>query len=150
MTVSKLDYFKNLKPQFITYDYLKVVKESKKDGFTIYKQAKGRLGYYGKRYTGTVNEEREKQIYERVNKHIKQSINTKNILLELGTVRNPKRKTKTSYFLVDANGAHELSVDELKNYLTQKQFDSEMNEVSGRQYYTVNLEAITKVNGISW
>lgn len=150
MTVSKLEYFQNLKPQLITYDYLKVVKESKKDGFTIYKQAKGRLGYFGKRYTGTINEEREKQVFQRVNKHIKQSINTKNILLELGTVRNPKRRTKTTYYLVDASGTRELSIEELRNYLTQKQFEGETSEVSGRQYYTVNLEAITKVNGISW
>lgn len=152
-TIEKLEFFTNMKPQIVTYDYLRTLKHSKRDGYTIYKESKNRLGYFGKKYVATegreINEEREKQIFKRINKHIKQTISTKNILLEFGTIRNRKRKTIVTYYIIDANGKRELTLDELSSYLPEDDFEKEKSSVESRRYYTVNMNDITKINGVT-
>lgn len=151
--VEKLNFFLSMKPQIVTYDYLKVVKESKRENYVITKESAKRIAYFGKKYKredGTeVDPIEEKKVYNRLGAHVKQTISNGNILLEMGTIKNRKRHTKVTYYITDSKGKRELTIDELRNYLTPKQFDNEIKEVSSRLYYVVNMNEVTKINGVA-
>ena len=149
----KIVLFQSMKSEFISYGYVKVVKESKKEGYIITKESENRLAYFGKKYRredGTeIDPIEEKKVYNRLGSHIKQTISTGKILIELGTIRNRKRHTKITYYITDSKGKREITKEELRNYLTPKQYESETKDVASRQYYVVNIDDITKLNGVA-
>jgi hypothetical protein len=149
----KLKFFLTLKPTIVTYDYLKIVKESKRDGYVITKESANRVAYFGKKYKredGTEPDPSEEmRVYNRLGRHVKQTISTGKILIEMGTIKNRKRHTAITYYIADCNGKRELTKEELQAYLTPKQYENEVKEVESRMYYVVNMDDIQKINGVT-